>query len=189
VRVIVELAHRLDLHPADLADELEPALRHRREPVADGAGSHGDALVLLTALASTSVPLSTEELAEALTWDLERVAAAVGHAEDHPELGLRRIPPHAWTVTARLDVLTPAQRAGVDDRARYRTPLTPEEASVLLAATYSLRAWREYDTWVQDHRDAEHNLKTTGLLHSDRGPHHADVHADVRYSLDRDTNG
>ena len=31
-----------------------------------------------------------------------------------------RIPPHAWTVTARLDVLTPAQRAGVNDRARYR---------------------------------------------------------------------
>jgi hypothetical protein len=31
-----------------------------------------------------------------------------------------RIPPHAWTVTARLDVLTPAQRVGVNDRARYR---------------------------------------------------------------------
>lgn len=79
--------------------------------------------------------------------------------------------------------------AGINDRARYRAPLSPEEASVLLAVAYSLRAWRQYDHWVQDHRDAEHTLKTSGLLHSDRGPHHADVHADVRYSLDRDTNG
>lgn len=192
VKVIAELAQRLDLHPADIADVLEPALSHRREPVANSAGTGADALVLLTALATTSVPLSTEELAEALTWDLERVTAAIQHAADHPgiggPIGLRWIPPHAWTVTARLDVLTPEQRNGINDRTRYREPLTPEEASVLLAATYSLRAHGEYRNWVQDHRDAEHALKTTGLLHSDRGPHHVDVHPDVRYSLDRDTH-
>jgi len=64
VRVVAELAARLDMHPADLAGALEPVLGNRRAlPGGLAAGENGaddvaaDAVVVLTALATISVPL------------------------------------------------------------------------------------------------------------------------------------
>ena len=194
VRVLVDLARRLDLHPADLVEDLEPVLSTRRLTPTPAAAetepdTGADALVLLTTLAMTSVPLDSDDLADILGWSIERVQAAAGHAEQHPDiggpLGLRRIPPQTWTVTARLDILTPEQRTKLHDRAHYRAPLNVEEASVLLAAAFHSSTGLNYENWRQDHLDTEHTLKITGLIHSGTGPHRVNVGDDVRYSLDR----
>ncbi len=55
----------------------------------------------------------------------------------------------------------------------------------MLLTAYLHGGTPDYDTWHQDHSGAEQALKTAGLLHSDNGPHHASVHPDVRYRLDR----
>src|SRR6185312_13233105 len=93
-------------------------------------------------------------------------------------------PPHRWTLSARLDVLTLAPRRNLDETTHYRTPLSEDEATVLLAA-YAVGNTPHNNTWRQDHLPAEHTLKVSGLLQSDSGPHRAAVHPDVRYSLDR----
>ncbi len=84
VQVLVEIARRLDLHPADLVPELEPLLSYRRQaPGGAGGGQdrHVDALTVLTALAAARAPLSADQLARALGWRLPRTAAAVlGHS-------------------------------------------------------------------------------------------------------------
>jgi hypothetical protein len=92
VRVVADLAARLDMHPGDLADALEPVLGNRRDP--DGAApventaatAEADAVVVLTALATISVPLTLDELATALTWPLERAGAAIEYAQAYPTL-------------------------------------------------------------------------------------------------------
>jgi DNA-binding transcriptional regulator GbsR (MarR family) len=74
----------------------------------------GDALTVLAALVHSAEPLTLHELATALDWPLDRVADALRTAEDHPEtadpVALRRTPPGAYTVIARPDRLTTAQR-------------------------------------------------------------------------------
>lgn len=184
VRVIIDLARRLDLHPADLIEELGPLTPVRSTTAAD---LDTDALTVLTALATTSIPLTADELATALRWTLDRVTTALDHAYAHPAfagpVALRRVPPHSWTISARLDVLTDDQRRALADNVRYRAPLTDEEANILLAA-YVLHGHGEYDSWRQDHLDAEQALKDSGLLHSQNGPHRVSLDDDVRFSLD-----
>ncbi|GAB1639603.1 helix-turn-helix domain-containing protein [Krasilnikovia sp. MM14-A1259] len=190
VRTLIELAARLDLHPADLVPALEPVLANRREPpaAARAADLDTDALAVLTALATSSVPLTAEELATALTWPLDRVAAALHHAADQPSLAgpvaLRRIPPATWTITARRDILTTEQQQAVTEAAGYRNALTVNEANVLLAA-HALGNTPDYAGWRQEHLDTEQQLKTAGLLRCINGPHHAELHPDVVFSLSR----
>jgi hypothetical protein len=215
VRVLIELSRRLDLHPADIVGDLEPLLTTRRPPAShpatgtcyppDGApgaasdemaGNAGtateestdrDALTLLTALATTSIPLTIEDLATVLGCPLERTCRVLEHAQSQPELGgpvaLRRVPPHAWTVTARHDVLTPAQHGALLKGTYHRAPLAEDDVTVLLAVlTHGTSP--DYAGWRQHHLEAEHTLKVAGLIESPTGPHHARLHPDVRYSLD-----
>jgi hypothetical protein len=193
IRVVIDLARRLDLHPADLIEELRPLTPDRSTTEADTMADtaqpdlDADALTLLTALATTSIPLTPDELATALRWTLDRVTTALDHAYANPALAgpvsLRRVPPGAWTISARLDVLTDDQRRTLTDNVRYRAPLTDEEANILLAA-YVLHGHGEYGSWRQDHLDAEQSLKDSGLLHSQNGPHRVSLDDDVRFSLD-----
>lgn len=190
VRVLIDLARRLDMHPADLIDDFDTVLANHRTPPAADAGDHdADALTVLNALATTSVPLTAEDLATALGWTLDRVTTTIGHATRRPELSgpvaLRRVPPASWTITARHDLLSHQQRTALTDTAGYRTAITVDEANALLAA-YAFGHTPDYNTWRQDHLDDEHTLKTHGLLQSDSGPHHAEPTPDVRYSLSRD---
>jgi len=59
VRVLIDLARQLDMHPADLVPGLEPVLANRREPPNDEQDTEPDHDAL-TALAATSVPLTVE---------------------------------------------------------------------------------------------------------------------------------
>lgn len=193
IRVIIELARRLDMHPADLVPSLEPVLTNRRTPAAETPPPTMPTptpLVVLTALATTATPLDVDELASALTWTLERTAAALEHAVARPHLAgpaaLRRAPPGRWTVTARRDVLTPQQHPGLAETARYHGSLTLDEANALLAA-YRLG---HTDKWA-DRRSAlpgEQSLKETGLIFCHNGPHRARPSDDVNYSLNRQPN-
>jgi hypothetical protein len=83
----------------------------------------GDALTVLAALVHAAEPLTPCELAAALDWSQERVAAALRDAEDHPEIAdpvaLRRTPTGACTVIGRPDRLTSAQWEALD-HARLR---------------------------------------------------------------------
>ena len=92
---------------------------------------------MLTALATARAPLSADQLARALEWQLPRTAAAIAAAQDNPDLGgplaLRRIPPETWTVTPRLDILTQAQRRALRDTTGAAI-LDDDQARVLLAA-------------------------------------------------------
>ncbi|MEU4546920.1 hypothetical protein [Nonomuraea dietziae] len=188
-KVIIELARRLDLHPTDLIEALDPPTPARTPTAADTAQPDldTDALTVLTALATSSIPLTADELAAALRWTLERVTTALSHAHAHRALAgpvaLRRVPPHSWTISARLDVLTDDQHRALADNVRYRAPLTDEEANTLLAA-YVFHGRGDYEVWRQDHLDAEQALKDGGLLHSQNGPHRVSLDADVRFSLD-----
>jgi hypothetical protein len=128
VQPLIEIARRLDLHPADLVPELEPLLSRRRQASGDDLDQdlRADALTVLAALATARAPLSADQLARALGWPLPRTAAAIAAAQDDPGLGgplaLRRIPPETWTVTPRLDILTQAQRRALRDGHRCRRP-------------------------------------------------------------------
>ena len=122
VQVLIEIARRLDIHPADLVPEFEPLLSCRCQVPGDAVGGQdlrADAVTVLTALATAQAPLSADQLTRALGWPLPRTTAAIAAAQDNPGLGgplaLRRIPPETWTVTPRLGVLTQAQRRALRD--------------------------------------------------------------------------
>ena len=138
VQVLIEIARRLDIHPADLVPELEPLLSHRRQALGEALGGQdgrADALTVLTALATARAPLSADQLARALGWQLPRTAAAIAAAHDNPDLGgslaLRRVPPETWTVTPRLDVL--ARRSA----APCATPPAPPPSTTTRPASCS----------------------------------------------------
>ncbi|MES0838375.1 hypothetical protein [Nocardiopsis tropica] len=139
-RVLVDLASRLDLHPADLVPDLEPVLGHHRQntdPDQEVAAPDHDARLVLVALAHAGAPLHTHALCRALDWPQHRLQAALGHLQDHPELAgplaLRRTGPHTFSLGARMDVLTAAQRAALDGADGQAGPIGAEEAAVLAA--------------------------------------------------------
>ncbi|MEV3986909.1 hypothetical protein [Nonomuraea sp. NPDC049758] len=197
VRALIELARRLDLHPADLTPALDAVLsnQHALDPARPDDTRAGesvrlrDAESVLTALATAHPqPLSADHLAEALGWALPRIHHALARLMDHPELGgpmrLRRVPPDRFALTPRLDLLTAEQRQAVCDGARAGTGLTDDEAAVMLTAlacghTPDYAAFRTRPGW----HEAETTLKSGGLLYSDNGPHRAFAAADVLYSL------
>ncbi len=193
MQVLIEIARRLDIHPADLIPELEPLLSHRRQARRDADGGQdrrADVLTVLTALAAARAPLPADQLARALGWQLPRTAAAIAAAQDNPDLGgplaLRRIPPETWTVTPRLDVLTQAQRRALRDTTGAAI-LDDDQARVLLAALAVGQKWqggtyaglRARPGWAA----AEAALKETGLIYSISGPDEVHVSDDVRFSL------
>jgi hypothetical protein len=190
VQALIEIARRLDIHPADLVPDLGPLLsRLRQAPAGDGGEDRrSDALTLLTALATARTPLTADQLAGALGWQLPRTTAAIAAAQDNPDLAgplaLRRIPPETWTVAPRLDSLTQAQRRALRDTTGAAT-LDNDQASVLLAAlaagqssTYT--ELRAQPGWPAA---AEAALKEAGLIYSIDGPHQAHVSEDVKFSL------
>jgi len=189
VQVLIEIARRLDIHPADLIPELEPLLASSRRAPGDASGQdrRADALTVLTALATARAPLSADQLARALEWHLPRTAAAIAAAQDNPDLGgplaLRRIPPETWTVTPRLDILAGAQHRALRDTTGT-ADLDDDQARVLLAAVAAGQSdaytgLRAQPGWA----DAEAALKETGLIYSSTGPHRVHVSDDVRFSL------
>jgi hypothetical protein len=193
VQALIEIARRLDLHPADLVPELEPLLSCRRQAARHDPGGQdprADALTVLTALATAPAPLSAGQLARALGWQLPRAAAAITAAQDNPDLGgplaLRRIPPETWTVTPRLDILTPAQRRALRDTTGA-ADLDDDQARVLLAALAAGQEWqggnypalRARPGWAA----AEAALKQAGLIYSTTGPDEVRVSDDVKFSL------
>ena len=193
VQVLIEIARRLDIHPADLVPELEPLLSHRRQALGEALGGQdgrADALTMLTALATARAPLSADQLARAPGWQLPRTAAAIAAAHDNPDLGgslaLRRVPPETWTVTPRLDVLTQAQRRALRDTTGAAT-LDDDQACVLLAALAvgqkcqrgDYPALRAQPGWIA----TEAALKEAGLIYSSTGPDEVHVSDDVRFSL------
>lgn len=201
IAVLIELARRLDMHPADLVADLDGVLTNRRLPADRRYGDdHGDdrhaghldgeadTLVLLAALAHARTPLSVDDLAGTLGWPLGRVEAALGHAVQHPGLAgpmaLRRVPPETFTLTPRLDVLTAGQQQAIQATTSWTNVLAQDEAIVLLGALAYGHGPR-YATFrdTDQHRHADATLKRAGILYSDHGPHHVRVSDDVLYSL------
>jgi hypothetical protein len=178
--VIIDLARRLDIHPADLVDGLDSVLANPRAappalsatvewppPMAvatepeppDATSPEHDAGVIQVALAHAGEPLSIDELATALGWTPRRVTAALDHAQRHPHLAspvaLRRTGPGLYTVTARLDCLTPAQRDHLGEAQLARRPLSPEHAHMLLAVLALRGDAEDYLTYRGEHLNAE----------------------------------
>jgi hypothetical protein len=150
-QALIEIACRLDIHPADLVPELKPLLSRRRQAPGDDLGQdlRADALTVLTALATARAPLSADQLTHVLGWQLPRAAAAITAAQNDPglsgPLALRRVPPETWTVTPRLDILTQAQRRALRD-ATSAAVLDDDQARVLLAALAVGQKWQS-DTY------------------------------------------
>ncbi|MFI5773660.1 hypothetical protein ACIA74_35130 [Streptomyces sp. NPDC051658] len=143
VRVLLELARRLDLNPADLmagTDELFERPRQRDVLDRRRPGAARDALTLITALAHADGPMTADGIAAALLWPGQRLDLALEHARAHPDTGgalvLRHVPPDGYTATARLDVLRPDQAEAIagrkNPRPDIRGPIQPVEAEVLL---------------------------------------------------------
>jgi hypothetical protein len=189
VSVLIELARQLDLHPADLIGELEPVLTNRRQPTDEPATTGDaatDALTVLGALAHARSPLTADELATALHWQLQRVQDALDHAAAQPAIGgpmaLRRVPPRMFTITPRHDILAPAQRKALTAAAGFREELTSDEATILAAALTSGNG-PDYADFRTPYAHAENVLKQAGLLQCYNGPHHAEPSPDVLFSL------
>lgn len=198
VAVLVDLARRLDMHPGDIAPQLDSVLHNARAPQqpdtdhaapATDAALHeaADAELLLTTLAYAAQPLTVDDLAVVLGWTMQRVVAAIDHVRSHPDLtgpvALRSTAADAYTVTARLDRLTTEQRQRLGQAQLYRHPLTPDQAHMLLAALALNTEPDRYLHHRDQHPDAELDLKRAGLLHADGGPHRPSVDQDVRFSL------
>jgi hypothetical protein len=192
VRVIIELARHLNLHPADLVPDLLAVLGTPRLPAPaldDAVHSDDDAVIVLNALAHAALtPMSVEQLAEAAGWSLQRMDEAIAFALAHPDLGgpmaLRRVPPYRFTLVPRTDLLSTGHRHELRAMARVPGGLGPEEAVVLLTAlavghTPVYAEHRDRPGW----REAESALKSAGLLSSDLDPGRVEVTDDVLYSL------
>ncbi|MFF3730825.1 hypothetical protein ACFYXM_11015 [Streptomyces sp. NPDC002476] len=188
VRVLLELARRLDMHPADLmtgADDLFELPRHRQVLDRRPAGADHDALTVVTALAHADSPLTAEALADALSWTRHRTDAALHHARTHPDTGgaltLRHVPPEAYTAAPRLDVLAAHQVDALSGRkkphASVRGPIQPAEAEVLL------RVWVDggIDTGDAAQRQALADLAAADMV--TRGDIIDRLHDNVAYSL------
>ncbi|MFJ1938577.1 MULTISPECIES: helix-turn-helix domain-containing protein [unclassified Kitasatospora] len=198
VRVLHEIARRLDLHPADIlreTDDLYALPRAhppgKKPPVKKPPGIAHDALRLVNALALADRPMLPEELAHALTWPVKRVDNAAAHALAHPAIGgavaLRGEPGGYLSTSPRLDLLITSQQTELiaphdDDThqpGRYqRDPLTPTEAETLLAIWHT--ADTDHTNPLQDH--ALHGLINAGYVTQPGGLTLA-LTDDVLYSL------
>ncbi|WP_433249005.1 hypothetical protein ACQPYK_01565 [Streptosporangium sp. CA-135522] len=148
VKVVIELARRLDMHPADLINELDAVLVNPRTIASDPLapigppppepGMAADAMTLLSALARAPYPLTAAELARTLSLGLARMHAALDHIAAHPELGgpmaLRRIPPQTYTLTPRVDILNAHQQSMIAYPRFPHSILAVEQTDVLYAA-------------------------------------------------------
>jgi DNA-binding transcriptional ArsR family regulator len=80
-----------------------------------------DALTVLAALVHASRPLTLGTLATALDWPRDRVTAALDTIRRRPSIAdpltLQAIGPETYTLTARPDRLSPAQRQALDPSA------------------------------------------------------------------------
>jgi DNA-binding transcriptional ArsR family regulator len=78
-----------------------------------------DALTVIAALAHAARPLTVAALATALDWPRDRTAAALDAIRRQPAiadpLALRAAGPRTYTLTARPDRLSPAQRKALDE--------------------------------------------------------------------------
>ncbi|GLX41206.1 hypothetical protein Sros01_72790 [Streptomyces roseochromogenus] len=188
VRVLLELARCLDMHPADLmpgSDELFELPRHRQVIDRRPASAAHDALTVITALAHEGSPLTADALAAALSWTRHRLDAALDYARGHPDAGgvlvLRHVPPEAYTATPRLDVLDSYQIDALTGRkkphASVRGPIQPAEAEVLI------RVW--VDGGIDPHdvaqRQAIEDLAAAEMV--TRGDIIDRFHDNVLYSL------
>ncbi|MFD9902998.1 MarR family transcriptional regulator [Streptomyces sp. NPDC059063] len=122
---------------ADVFDATTPAgarLDHMRrfftslsDDMAGGttAAAFADALTVLAALVHAEVPLAVKEVAAALGWSEDRVATALYDAGQHPDVAdpvtPRRNDDGTYTVVARRERLTAAQRAALRRRAPERS--------------------------------------------------------------------
>lgn len=189
VRILLELARRLDIHPADLLPDADDYLferpRHRHVLDRRPAGAEHDALTAITALAHADGPMTTEVLALALSWTTDRLDTALHHARTHPDVGgalvLRTVPPDGYTATPRLDVLRPDQADAVAGRRNLlphiRGAIQPVEAEVLL------RVW--VDGGI-DPTDAAQRQALDALVGADmvtRGDIVDQLHDNVAYCL------
>ncbi|MFB9907719.1 GbsR/MarR family transcriptional regulator [Allokutzneria oryzae] len=79
-----------------------------------------DAFTVLAALAHTGQPHTVDEVATALNWPSDRVAAALSNARERPDITdpvtVRRLGSGAYSIVARPGRLTPAQREALDRR-------------------------------------------------------------------------
>jgi hypothetical protein len=160
LHVVLELARRLDLHPADLTPYAagvydRPRYFDAQLPPEPAPGTDTDAVALLNALAHAGRPLTADFLAECLRWNLDRVSDAIERAWAHPHLAgpyaLRCTAPAHFTLSPRLDVLTERQMNWVHPanhteawrnprdahyRPLQRDVLSDEDAAVLFEASY-----------------------------------------------------
>lgn len=191
VRVLIDLARQIDVHPADIVRELDSVLRYARlaqeqPPFATREtgrpDARRDALTVLTALASAANPLDRDTLADALSWQRERVAAALECIQDHPDLAgpvaLRRTDPYHYTLGPRLDLLTEEQRKILASMEPEHPALSTDEFDVLYAAVTSEQEPRDAHA---GHDEARQRLRTRGLVRE--LPTGLVADADVLYSL------
>ncbi|MFE0063216.1 hypothetical protein [Streptomyces sp. NPDC059003] len=188
VHVLLELARRLDIHPADLIDGANELFeRPRQREVVDRRppGADRDALTLITTLAHAEGPLTADALTLALLWPAPRLDTALDHARAHPNAGgalvLRHVPPDGYTAAPRLDVLRPDQADAIAGRKNLhphiRGPIQPIEAEVLL------RVWVDggIDTTDAAQRQAVEDLAGAGMVTCGDIVDH--LHDNVAYSL------
>ena len=120
-------------------------------------------------------------MAAAHEWNLERVHAALDLTAP---LALRRTPHGAYSLTPRLDLITPAQRERLNTAAdldAYDFP--PGHITLLMAAIGSGRTER-YAQWKRTHPQEHAELSDLGLLLPVPGePDQVEVHPDVMYSI------
>ncbi|WP_331764353.1 helix-turn-helix transcriptional regulator [Streptomyces sp. NBC_01506] len=200
LHVVLELARRLDLHPADLTPYAEAVYQLPRhtdtEHPPQDPGTDADAAAVLNALAHAGRPLTADYLAESLRWTYDRTADALAHAWAHPELGgpyaLRRAAPHHFTLSPRNDVLTDRQMDWLhpaDHDRSWRTPRRPPDRDVLtdLDATVLFHAHHAgsvspYDRDTPEWATAIAGLIDSGLLVPTEGDT-AVLAPDVQYGL------
>lgn len=188
MRVLLELARRLDIHPGDLmtgSDELFERPRQRQVRDRRSADADRDALTVITALEYADGPLTADALALALIWTRHRIDAALDYARVHPDVGgalvLREIPAEGYTATQRLDVLAPHQADAIAGRKNLRPdirgPIQPVEAEILL------RVWVDggVDTNNAAQRQALEDLVAADMVA--RGDIIDRFHDNVLYSL------
>jgi hypothetical protein len=83
------------------------------EDMSGGPAGHADMLTVLAALLVAGVPLTVDQLADALDWPADRVTDALRLAEKHPDLAdpvtLEYTEPGRYAITARTERLTAQQ--------------------------------------------------------------------------------